>query len=61
MTDSGIGFDFDQITALRSRQPELCSANATRQGSPMRFFADSCDPLRTDGSCQVAEMPLPVS
>jgi hypothetical protein len=61
VTDSGIGLDFDQITAFRSSQPELCIANATRQGTPMRFFAGSGDPLRTDGSFRVAAIPLAVS
>jgi hypothetical protein len=53
-TDSGIGLVLAQITALRSHHPDACSANATRHGTPMRFFAGSRDPLRSSGSRPVA-------
>ncbi len=55
-TDSGIGFVFDHTIALRSNHfPVVWSANATRHGTPIRFFAASTDPARVAGS------PLPVS
>ena len=53
-TDSGIGLVLAQMTALRSHHPDACSANATRHGTPMRFFAGSRDPLRSSGGRPVA-------
>src|SRR3990167_416308 len=38
VTDSGIGFGFDQMMSCRRYQPSACRAKATRQGMPTRSF-----------------------
>jgi len=49
------------MTALRRNQPRAWSANATLQGTPIRFFAGNGEPSRTAGSWRVPVMPLRVS
>jgi len=49
---------FAHTIALRRNQPDACSANATRHGTPIRFFAGNGDRLRVPGSRPAVMPPL---